>query len=321
MTEKLRIGVVGSGYLGRFHALIYSRMRDVELVAVVDRDKSVADTVAAESGCQAFYDHHDLLDKVDAVSIVVPTSLHLEIARPFLQRGIDMLMEKPIAATVEQAHEIVRLAREQHAILQIGHLERFNSGVMGLAERIENPRFIEAHRMGGFVARATDVDVVSDLMIHDIDIILSLVNAEISSVSAAGTPVLTHHIDIANARLEFVNGCVANVIASRVSEKKSRRIRVFGPQHYHSLDFIEQRIDIAYPEPSPGEEWPKISMETVRMESVKPLDAELAAFVHCCKLRQSPLVDGQTGLKALEVAMQVKQTILDHQQASNDYSH
>lgn len=313
--NRVRVGVVGVGYLGRFHALIYSRMPEVELVGVVDTNADTARQVAGEAGCAVFESPEALLGKVDAVSIVVPTSLHLEIARPFLEQGIAMLLEKPIASTVEDGREIVRLAKEHNAMLQIGHLERYNAGVMELAARIQNPRFIEAHRMGAFVARATDVDVVSDLMIHDIDIILSLVKSEITQVLASGTPVLTEQIDIANARLEFANGCVANVIASRVSEKKSRRIRVFGPRHYHSLDFIEQRIELAYPVPQPDQAWPEIHQERIEVEAVKPLDAELADFIRAFQEKRQPLVDGATGLAALEVAMRVKDTILKNQQA------
>ncbi|MES9935426.1 MAG: Gfo/Idh/MocA family oxidoreductase [Sedimenticola sp.] len=310
MSEKLRVGVVGVGYLGRFHALIYSRMSNVELVGVADIDKETARSVAGECGCEAFELGRDLLGKVDAVSIVVPTTHHLDEARPFLENGVHMLLEKPIASTVEEGREIVSIAEEGGAILQIGHLERFNAGVMALAERIVRPRFIEAHRMGGFVARATDVDVVSDLMIHDIDIILSLVKSEITSISAVGTPVLTQHVDIANARLEFANGTVANVIASRVSEKQTRRIRVFEENRYESLDFVEQRIETAYPKPRPGEEWPEVVVEKLDVEPVKPLDAELAAFVDCINDRSRPLVDGQTGQEALEVAMRVKAEIM-----------
>ena len=313
MTDKLRVGVVGVGYLGRFHALIYSRMPNVELIGVVDSNKETADTVAAEANCSAFYEPQDLLDKIDAVSIVVPTSLHLDVSKPFLEKGIHTLLEKPIASTVNDGKEIVAIAEQHSTLLQIGHLERYNAGVMELANRTTGPRFIEAHRMGGFVARATDVDVVSDLMIHDIDIILSLVDSEIVSVSASGTPVLTDHIDIANARLEFANGCVANVIASRVSEKKSRRIRIFEPKHYLSLDFIDQRIDIAYPKPTPGEEWPEIAVESIDIEPVKPLDAEIADFIDCINTKRRPLVDGHVGLEALDVAMQVKNTILSNQ--------
>ena len=303
--------MVGVGYLGRFHALIYSRMPDVDLVGVADCDAGTARRVAEECGCPAYGSGRELLEKVDAVSIVVPTTAHLEEARPFLKRGIHTLMEKPIAATEAEGREIVELANASGAILQIGHLERFNAGVMALAERIHKPRFIEAHRMGGFVARATDVDVVSDLMIHDIDIILSLVGSDITAISAVGTPVLTQHVDIANARLEFANGTVANVIASRVSEKKMRRIRVFEQNRYESLDFIDQRIETAYPKARPGEAWPEVVTESVAIEPVKPLDAELAAFVECVATGRRPLVDGAVGLKALEVALSVKREIME----------
>ena len=188
-------------------------------------------------------------------------------------------------------------------------LERYNAGILALAERIENPRFIEAQRMGGFKARATDVDVISDLMIHDIDIILSLVDSELVSISASGTSVLTDHIDIANARLEFANGAAANVTASRVSREDSRRIRVFEPQHYLSLDFIAQRLETARAVPVEGAEWPEIRTEALDIEPVKPLDAELASFVDCIINGSQPVVDGPTGLRALEVALQIKEKI------------
>jgi len=309
MSNKVRIGVVGVGYLGRFHALIYSRMPEVELVGVVDTDAQRAQEVAQEAGCAALSDQAELLERVDAVSIVVPTTLHLDVARPFLERGIHMLLEKPIAPTREQGEAIVKLAERHGAVLQIGHLERFNAGVMALAGRIDRPRFIEAHRMGGFLERATDVDVVSDLMIHDIDIILALVQSDIVSIAAVGTPVLTQHVDIANARLEFANGTVANVIASRVSEAKMRRIRVFQPNGYMSLDFAEQTIDVAYPQPRPDREWPDIARERIEPQPVKPLDAELAAFVDTVRTGNPPLVDGRVGLEALDVALQVREKI------------
>jgi len=308
--DKLRVGVVGVGYLGRFHALIYSRHPAVELVGVADTRPETAQSVAAEAGCAAYADPAALVGKVDAVSIVVPTTAHLDVARPFLEHGTHVLLEKPIATTAAEGREIVRLARGSGAILQIGHLERYNAGVMALAGRISRPRFIEAHRMSGFVARATDVDVVSDLMIHDIDIILSLVNAEIASIAAVGTPVLTDHIDIANARLEFTDGTVANVIASRVSRDRSRRIRVFQEHCYLSLDFIEQHLDVVYPRERPGEEWPEIVSERVTIEPVKPLDAEIADFVACVHERREPLVSGEVGAEALEVALAVKERIL-----------
>jgi predicted dehydrogenase len=201
MSERLPVAVVGVGYLGRFHALIYSRMPEVELLGVYDTSPARAREVAAEAGCPVAASVEDLVGRVAAASVVVPTTAHLTAAEPFLRRGVAILLEKPIASTREEGAELVRLAREHGALLQIGHVERFNAGVMALAERIDCPRYIEAQRMGGFTERATDVDVVSDLMIHDIDIVLSLVGAELTRISAIGTPVLTAHVDIANARL------------------------------------------------------------------------------------------------------------------------
>lgn len=308
MSDRVRVGVVGVGYLGRFHALIYSRMTNVELVGIVDPDTGRAAAVAEEAGTEVTT-ASELLETVDAISIVVPTTAHLAEARPFLERGIHMLLEKPIAPSVADGAEIVRLARASGALLQIGHLERFNAGVMALADRIESPMFIEAQRMGGFKARATDVDVISDLMIHDIDIVLALVRSEIRHISASGTPVITDHIDIANARLEFANGAVANVTASRVSREDSRRIRVFEPHRYQSLDFIGQRLETARAEPKPDSAWPEIVTESVAIQPVKPLDAELESFIDCVRSGKPPLVDGDTGLKALDVALQIKAKI------------
>ncbi|MDJ0740238.1 MAG: Gfo/Idh/MocA family oxidoreductase [Gammaproteobacteria bacterium] len=309
MPKRLAVGVVGVGYLGRFHALIYARHPDVDLVGVVDTDPATAQSVAEEAGCAAYTDAAELLGSVDAVSIVVPTTAHLTVARLFLEHKVHVLLEKPIATSVAEGREIAAAAEAAGMVLQIGHLERFNAGVMALAERIRDPRFIEAHRMSPFVARATDVDVISDLMIHDIDIVLSLIDADIAHISAAGTAVLTDHIDIANARIEFCNGAVANVIASRVSREKMRRIRVFEPHRYQSLDFIDQRLDTAYPQDKPGSEWPEIVTERMAIEPVKPLDAEIDAFIGCVSDGTPPLVGGEVGLRALDVAMQVKDKI------------
>lgn len=309
MSQRLRVAVVGVGYLGRFHALIYSRLPEVELVGVLDASPERARAVAAEAGCPVAESLPWLLDRVDAVSVVVPTSAHLQAAEPFLRRGIAVLLEKPIAATRAEGAQIVRLAGEYGALLQIGHVERFNAGVMALAERIDAPRYIEAQRMGGFTERATDVDVVSDLMIHDIDIVLSLVRAELTYVSAVGASVLTPHVDIANARLEFDNGAVANVVASRVSDKTIRHIRVFQPGNYLSLDFIDQTIDCAGLRQIPGAARPEIVRERLQVEPAKPLDREIAAFVRCVREGEPPLVDGRIGLKALEVALEVRARI------------
>ena len=308
-AERLRVGVIGVGYLGRLHARIYATLPDIKLVGVADVNAGTAQEVAAQHGCAAYTDAQELLDKVDAVSIVVPTSLHLPVARPFLERGVNMLMEKPLASSLEEARALVELAERAGVIFQVGHLERFNAGVMALAERATNPRFIEVHRLGPFVARATDVDVVTDLMIHDIDIVLELIKSPIKTIAATGIPVITAHADIANARLEFENGAVANVTASRVSNKKFRRMRVFGDAHYYGLDYIEQKLEMSYAVPDADSDWPKIAIESVDIQPRPPLDTELEYFVRSIRTGQPPLVTGRVGLEALRVALLVKEKI------------
>ncbi len=309
MSAKLRVGVVGVGYLGKFHARIYAGLPDVELVGVVDANPDTAARVAAEYRATAFGRPEDLLGKVDAVSIVVPTVHHLAVARPFLENGVHMLMEKPIAPSFEEGQKLVELAERAGVTFQVGHLERYNAGFMELTRRVTHPRFIEATRIGSFVERATDVDVVTDLMIHDIDIVMSLVGSPIRDLRAIGVPVLTEHADIANARLEFENGAVADVTASRVSAKKQRRIRVFGKNSYHALDFADQQVEevVAHPDPAGGR--PEIRSEKLAITPTPPLDAELADFVNSVRLRRAPLVDGRTGLEALRVALMVKEKI------------
>lgn len=309
MKEKLRAGVVGVGYLGKFHARIYAAMPDVILAGVVDVDEAAAKAVAAQYGCSAYTRAEDLLGKVDAVSIVVPTVYHLAVARPFLESGVHMLMEKPLAPTFEEALALVELAERCGVVFQVGHLERFNAGVMALAERVSEPRFIEVHRLGGFVERATDVDVVTDLMIHDIDIVMALVKSPIRDIAATGLPVLTEHVDIANARIEFVNGAVANVTASRVSNKKQRRIRVFGRNGYYALNYIDQQIEVARALPGQPGTRAEIAAERIEVEPRQPLDAELAEFVKSVRTGEAPLVGGRTALEALRVALMVKEKI------------
>jgi predicted dehydrogenase len=310
MKEVIRAGVIGVGYLGRFHARIYNDMEGVDLVGVADTDRQTADRVASEYDTRALYDPMDLLDEVGVVSVVVPTSLHRQVAIPYLEKGIHMLLEKPVASTLDDAKLIVETARKHGATLQIGHLERFNAGIMALADQVNEPRFIEAHRLGPFVERATDVDVVTDLMIHDIDIILSLVGDKLTSISATGTPVLTDHVDIANARLEFANGAVANVTASRVSNKKFRRIRVFGRNSYRAINFVDQQLEVAYPGKTPeGQNFPEIVYETHSISPNQPLDAELAHFIDVVRRGGRPLVTGEDGMEALRVAMQVTDII------------
>jgi predicted dehydrogenase len=308
-VSPLRVGVVGVGYLGRFHARIYSQMPEVNLVGVADINSASADTVARECGCASFQNSGQLLDKVDAVSIVVPTVSHLSVARPFLQNGVHMLVEKPIAPSYDESLELVEAAENAGVVFQVGHLERFNAGVMVLAEQVKAPKFIEVHRLGTFVERATDVDVVTDLMIHDIDIVMSLVGVEIKDISAVGIPVLTEHIDIANARIEFKNGAVANVTASRVSNKKLRRIRVFGQNSYYGLNYIDQQLEIVRAIPDKESKWPKIVSERLDIQPKPPLDTELEDFVKSVRTCAPPLVSGRVGLEALRVALLVKEKI------------
>lgn len=308
--KRLRVGVVGVGYLGRFHARIYADMPNVELVGVADVDSARARDVAAQHDCRAFTRAEELLPLVDAVSIVVPTVYHAAAARPFLERGVHMLLEKPLAPALAEAEELVQLAERRGVIFQVGHLERFNAGVMELAERVKQPRFLEVHRLGTFVDRATDVDVVTDLMIHDIDIVMSLVQSRIRYIAADGIPVITDQVDIANARIEFENGAVANVTASRVSNKKLRRIRIFGNEHYYGLDYIGQTIEIVRAVPDEGGgKWPKIVTEMLAITPHPPLDTELAHFVRSVQTGARPLVDGRVGLEALRVALLVKEKI------------
>jgi len=310
MANPIRVGVVGVGYLGNIHAKIYSNIPGVELVGVVDVDRTSVDKIAAQYGCEAYTDAAELIGKVDAVSIVVPTSLHLETARPFLEAGVHMLMEKPLAPSYEESLELVELAEKSGVLFQVGHLERFNGGVMELAKRVKSPRFMEVTRIGPFVARATDVDVVTDLMIHDIDIVMSLVGEPISNISAAGTPVITDHIDIANARLEFANGVVANVTASRVSNKQQRRIRVFEQEHYYGLDYTNQQITVASTQaPNEGEDFPSVVSEELVIETRLPLNHELEVFIDTIRNGGTPLVTGRIALEAVRVAHIIKEKI------------
>ena len=310
MANPIRVGVVGVGYLGNIHAKIYANIPGVALVGVVDIDRANVDKVAAEYGCEGYTDAAELIGKVDAVSIVVPTSLHLETARPFLEAGVHMLMEKPLAPSYEESLELVELAEKSGVLFQVGHLERFNGGVMELAKRVNKPRFLEVTRIGPFVARATDVDVVTDLMIHDIDIVMSLVGEPISNISAAGTPVITDHIDIANARLEFANGVVANVTASRISNKQQRRIRVFEQEHYYGLDYTNQQITVASTKPAAeGEAFPSVVTEELEIEPRLPLNHELEVFIDTINNGGTPLVTGRIALEAVRVAHIIKEKI------------
>ncbi len=304
MSEKLRAAVVGVGYLGRFHAQKYASLPDVELCAVVDADLTRARQVAAETGGEPLADYRTLLASIDCASLAVPTPLHFPIARDLLEHGVDVLVEKPLTATVQEGRELVALAAARGRILQVGHLERFNPALRSVRDLLERPRFVECHRLAPFVERGTDVDVILDLMIHDLDVILSLVGGEVVHLEAVGVPVLTPHVDIANARIRFSSGCIANVTASRVALKRERKLRLFQTDMYVSLDFGERHIRVARRRWEQGS--PQIEVEEIALPDGDPLFAEIDHFVHCVRTRQRPLVDGATALRALELAEQIR---------------
>jgi predicted dehydrogenase len=312
--KKLKIAVIGAGYLGKFHAEKYASLPDCELVAVVDINPVAAHEVAAKYGAQALSDYQPLLGQVDAVSIVVPTSLHHVVSRDFLRHGAHVLVEKPITVTLEEADELIALAKDQQVILQVGHLERFNPAILALDQSHEKPLFIESHRLSPFNPRANDVSVVLDLMIHDIDIILALVDADIERIDASGMAVFTSETDIANARLTFKNGCVANVTASRISLKMERKMRLVRPSSYISVDFQNRVLTKHRTGPKemfPG--IPEIITEESIFENGDALLAEIKHFVNCIQTRQNPTVSGEAGRRALATAIEITQLLAQGQ--------
>lgn len=308
--QLTKCAVIGVGYLGRFHAQKYADIDTAELVAVVDIDEAAAQRAAQDCGCRAERDYRKMLGEVDAVSIAVPTRRHYEIAREFLDAGVHVLLEKPIASTVDEARALVRLARERGVVFQIGHLERFNPAFMDLDGLEIDPRFIEAHRVAPFKLRGIDADVVLDLMIHDIDLILDLVRSPLRSLAASGARVLTDALDMVNARLEFENGCVANVTSSRVSLKSERRMRLFQPEAYISIDF--QKAGLTIHRIGEGEMYPgvpEIVREESSFENIDPLRGEIEAFLTSIREGAPVAVTGEDGLRALEIAMQISEQI------------
>jgi predicted dehydrogenase len=308
--KKIRVGVIGVGYLGKFHTEKYSRMDNVELVGVADIDRSRADDVAAEFGAQAFTDYRDLFGHVDAVSIVVPTAAHFSVGSDFLNRDVDVLLEKPMTSNLEQADELIEIAESRGRILQVGHLERFNPAIMALKDIVKYPMFIEAHRLSIFKNRSTDVSVVLDLMIHDIDIIMHVVKSRIKSIHAAGAPVICENADIANARLEFESGCVANVTASRISIKNQRKIRLFQKDAYISVDFANRNITIIRQDEKQSNDLiPGMDIQQLTFSEADALEDELAAYIQAVSTRQAPEVTGRAGRKALEIALNIMDQI------------
>jgi predicted dehydrogenase len=306
MNADIRTAVIGVGYLGRFHAQKYAQLPGSRLVAVVDAREPARNAVAAELGTQPLADHRALLGQVDAVSIVTTTPAHFAIAREFLDAGAHVLVEKPITETVDQARELVDLARRRGRVLQVGHLERFNAAVLAAETHLAEPRFIECQRLAPFKERGTDVNVVLDLMIHDIDIVQTIVGAPIDTIDAVGTPVFSGAVDIANARLRFSNGCVANVTASRVSLKTERKLRVFRDDAYVSIDLQQKILTVIRKRVPPGAagELP-VTIEEQSFEQGDALKAEIDSFLRCIREGGRPVVDGEDGLRALETAIRI----------------
>ena len=303
-TEPVRIGVVGVGYLGRHHARILAALDGARLVGVVDTIPERAAEAAAATGARASTDYRELLDEVDAVTIAVPTELHREISLPFLARGIAVLVEKPMARSLEEADDLVSAAGASGATLAVGHTERYNPAVEAVLPLVTSPRFIEVHRLGVFPERSLDIDVVFDLMIHDLDIILALVRSDVVSIEAVGVPVLTPKYDIANARLRFASGCIANVTASRISRDRVRKIRFFQPDAYLSIDYAAQEVEAWRLVRRDGAR-PGIEGGQLPVERDEPLRRELADFVAATREKRSPLVDGVAGRRALELATRI----------------
>jgi predicted dehydrogenase len=300
----VRVGVVGVGHLGRHHARLYANMPGVKLVAVADHDFARAVAIAEEYGCDAVRDASDLAGRVTAASIATPTVHHREAALKLLAAGADVLIEKPIAGSLADADAILDAARAASRLVMVGHTERFNPAMAALARAVDAPRFVEIHRLAAFSARSTDVDVILDLMIHDLDLLLWFDGSEPTSVDAVGVAALTDKVDIANARIRFQSGCVANVTASRISAEKLRRIRVFQSRTYVACDTGEKKVE-RYRLVIGSDRKPAIQHELLPVQDGEPLALELAAFVNAVKTREAPPIDGLAGRRALELALRV----------------
>jgi len=299
MSQPVKVGVAGVGHMGKEHARIYSELQEAELVGVHDSNPDTARKIAAKCKTRAFGSLEEMVDAVDAASIVTPTTTHLVIAEPFLKRGKHVLVEKPIAMNTEEARKLVDLAEKHGAKLAVGHVERFNPVLVALEERLGRPRFIEAHRLSPYPGRSTDIGVVMDLMIHDLEIILHLVRSPVTSVDAVGVPVLSKGEDIANARIRFANGCVANLTTSRISPEKLRKIRVFQDDAYLSLDYMKQEGEIY--KRLDG----KITRDKIPVMKGEPLKNQLAEFVMNVRENTDPRVAGAHGFEALKLASQI----------------
>jgi len=308
--RKIRVAVVGTGEFGRNHVRVYREMKGVELAGIFDRDGARATTIAQEFATHAFNGLEELRGAVDAATVAVPTVSHAEVGCRLMEMGLDVLVEKPMASTLAEADALLEAASRYARILQVGHVERFNPAVLAVEPVVDRPLFFEVHRLGVFTPRSLDVDVIYDLMIHDLDILLALVRERVTEVKAVGIPVLTDKVDIAHARLEFAGGAVANVTASRVSTERVRKMRFFQRHEYISLDYARRdalRIGVKRPGPQP-----KFAFEKLAAPSVEPLRGELEAFVEAVRTRVSPKTDGAAGRAALELASAVMTSIREH---------
>jgi predicted dehydrogenase len=311
-TTPVRTAVIGVGYLGRFHAQKYAQLPGSKLIAVVDANEEVARRVGAELGVEALSDYRALLGRVDAVSVAVPTPLHHEVAGTLLDHGVHVLVEKPIATTVDEARDLIARGKARGAVLQVGHLERFNPAIVAAVSRLGTPRFVESARLAPFKQRGTDVSVVLDLMIHDIDLIQELVGRPIATIDAVGATVFSGEIDIVNARIRFEGGCVANTTASRISLKQERKLRVFQDDAYMSID-LQQKIltVIRKKDAAPVESPAQVAIEEASYDQGDALLAEIDAFLQAVRNGTSPLVTGEDGLRALDTAMRITALVKD----------
>lgn len=295
----INVGVIGVGSIGKHHARIFSGLEGVRLVGIVDADLPRAEEFAQKYNCKAFKNYLKIMDHVDAVSIAVPTTFHFQVAMDFLTHNKNILVEKPITSTLEEADVLIKEAERRKLILQVGHLERFNAGVSMISSMVDKPRFIESQRLSPFLGRGTDVDVTLDLMIHDIDIILSLVKSEIADIRATGARVLTENIDVAHAWIEFENGCIAEAVTSRIANEKVRQLKVFQHNSFLNLDY--QRQELTCYTKHDG----SVEKETKKPEEKEPLKEELISFIECIKKGTRPTVSGHEGREALKVALKI----------------
>jgi predicted dehydrogenase len=297
--DKVKVGIIGVGYLGTQHARILSYLEKAELIGVADIDFKKAMVIGNRHGVKYYDKYENMLDEIDAGIVATPTSEHFDISMKLLKEGKSVLVEKPITETVEQAEELVSVADKNGLILQIGHLERFNPAVEALEDLISEPKFIEVQRLGSFSARSLDIDVVLDLMIHDLDIIMALIKDEVKVIRSSGIHVLSDKIDIANARLEFASGCIATLTASRVHQGKVRKLRIFEPTSYYSIDYIDQEVKIF---PLNGRQ---TDIKTLKIKKEEPLKKELQNFFRCIIDGKKRKVTGEEGLRALRLAYSV----------------